>query len=114
MFVLLYVDDMLLISKSLKMVGSLKKKLNTAFDMKDLGPTRKILGILLLEIGRNICISCIRNLIWKIMLKFGNVNCKHVSLPLSAHHILSEYQCPKSKSEMLRMEQFLVPMLLDL
>lgn len=33
LFILLYVDDMLIISKSMKLIGALKVKLNIVFDM---------------------------------------------------------------------------------
>ena len=46
----LYVDDMLLISKTRTMIKEMNKILMTEFDMKDLGPTNKILGI---RIDRN-------------------------------------------------------------
>ena len=44
-FLLLYVDDMLIISKSMSKVLALKQLLSTEFDMKDLGEAKKILGI---------------------------------------------------------------------
>ena len=49
---LLYVDDILLISKSKPKIHELKSLLNINFDMKDLGPVRKILGMIIKrEIG---------------------------------------------------------------
>ena len=42
---LLYVDDMLHISKSKSKICELKKILNIEFDMKDLGNAKKILGM---------------------------------------------------------------------
>ena len=44
-FLLLYVDDMLIACKSRKIMQELKAALSREFEMKDLGPTRKILGI---------------------------------------------------------------------
>ena len=44
-YLLLYVDDMLLISKSKSKICELKKILNTEFYMKDLGNAKKILGM---------------------------------------------------------------------
>ena len=44
-YLLLYVDDMLLISKSKSKICELKKILNTDFYMKDLGNAKKILGM---------------------------------------------------------------------
>ena len=44
-FILLYVDDMLIACKSRKVVQDLKASLSREFEMKDLGPARKILGM---------------------------------------------------------------------
>jgi hypothetical protein len=42
---MLYVDDMLIAAKSMKEVAALKAQLSHEFDMKDLGATKKILGM---------------------------------------------------------------------
>ena len=42
---LLYVDDMLLVGKDMGKLDKLKKDLSKSFGMKDLGPSKKILGI---------------------------------------------------------------------
>src|SRR3954464_16031139 len=47
----LYVDDMLISAKSMKEITTLKAQLSSEFDMKDLGPAKKILGM---EIKRDI------------------------------------------------------------
>ena len=44
-FLLLYVDDMLIVTKSMVKVNKLKSLLSKEFDMKDLGATKKILGM---------------------------------------------------------------------
>ena len=44
-FLLLYVDDMLIATKSMIKVNKLKSLLSKEFDMKDLGATKKILGM---------------------------------------------------------------------
>lgn len=49
-YLLLYVDDMLIESKSMMRMTSLKTKLNTHFEMKDVGQAKRILGM---EILRN-------------------------------------------------------------
>ena len=45
LILLLYVDDMLIVGQDASMIGNLKKDLFKAFDMKDLGPARQILGM---------------------------------------------------------------------
>jgi hypothetical protein len=44
-FLLLYVDDMLIAAKSIFEVNKLNVLLSKEFDMKDLGATKKILGM---------------------------------------------------------------------
>ena len=50
LYLLLYVDDMLIASKSMKAMTGLKRTLSDEFEMKDMGPALKILGM---EICRN-------------------------------------------------------------
>ena len=49
-YLLLYVDDMLIASKSQTEIGKLKTQLKKEFEMKDLGEAKKILGM---EISRD-------------------------------------------------------------
>ena len=44
-YLLLYVDDMLLASKQMSEIERLKQLLNSEFEMKDLGNAKKILGM---------------------------------------------------------------------
>ena len=39
-FLLLYVDDMLIAGSSMREINNLKTRLSTAFEMKDLGPAK--------------------------------------------------------------------------
>nr|GEU39227.1 putative polyprotein [Tanacetum cinerariifolium] len=48
-YLLLYVDDMLVAAKGMEEVNKLKILLNTEFDMKDLGAARKILGMEIIQ-----------------------------------------------------------------
>ena len=50
LYLLLYVDDMLIASRSMTVMNKLKAALSSEFEMKDLGPKRKILRM---EICRN-------------------------------------------------------------
>ena len=54
-YLLLYVDDMLIAAKSMKEITVLKKQLSSEFEMKDLGPAKKILGM---EISRDKNLDC--------------------------------------------------------
>ena len=49
-FLLLYVDDMLIVGSSMREINNLKTRLSAAFEMKDLSPVKQILGM---NISRN-------------------------------------------------------------
>ncbi|GAB2269654.1 hypothetical protein Dimus_038780 [Dionaea muscipula] len=105
LYLLLYVDDMLLISKSISLIEKFKHKLNSEFDMKDLGHAKKILGM---EIERDRKLGELKlhqtSYIKRVCSKFKIDNSKPVSLPLAGHFILSKLQSPKTDSEKLKME----------
>jgi len=44
-YLLLYVDDMLIAFKSKSAIDKLKKDLSSEFEMKDLGEVKKVLGM---------------------------------------------------------------------
>jgi len=45
MFLTLYVDDVLLVGNNMEMIQTTKKWLSSAFEMKDMGEARYVLGI---------------------------------------------------------------------
>ncbi|CAM8931883.1 unnamed protein product [Rhodiola kirilowii] len=104
-YFLLYVDDMLLISKSMHKINKFKSDLKTEFDMKDLGHARKILGMII-DRDRSKCFLKLHQkpYLRKIVAKFGCADCKLVIVPLAPHFILSKSQCASNNSEMLEME----------
>ena len=99
-YLLLYVDDMLVACKSKAEIEALKQLLNSEFDMKDLGQAKKILGM---EIRRNrerriMFLTQIKYL-EKVLRNFSMTDCKSIKTPLAAHFKLSSLQCPKSDKE---------------
>jgi len=50
---MVYVDDMLIASKSRSAIDKLKKYLSSEFEMKDLGETKKVLGMEIERDGRS-------------------------------------------------------------
>ena len=44
-YLLLYVDDMLIASKSISAIDKLKKDLSSRFKMKDIGEVKKVVGM---------------------------------------------------------------------
>ncbi|KAL0349992.1 UNVERIFIED_CONTAM: Retrovirus-related Pol polyprotein from transposon TNT 1-94 [Sesamum radiatum] len=89
-FLLLYVDDMLIAAKNMYDVLALKALLRQEFEMKDLGAVTKILGM---EIHRD------RGYVEKVLDRFRMSKAKQVSTPLANHFKLSIEQCPKTDRE---------------
>ncbi|XP_031285901.1 secreted RxLR effector protein 161-like [Pistacia vera] len=103
-YLLLYVDDMLLISRSKSRIQDLKKKLSSEFDMKDLGNAKKILGMVISRDRRNNCLKLEQSAyLHKLVNKFSMADSKSVSMPLANHFMLSKDQCPKTEAEMIKM-----------
>jgi hypothetical protein len=99
-FLLLYVDDMLIAAKSIVEVNKLKVLLSREFDMKGLGTAKKILGM---EIRRDIDAKGLwlsqASYVKKVLERFSMENAKPVSTPLVNHFRLSTSQCPKTVEE---------------
>eukprot|EP00253_Pinus_taeda_P034717 PITA_34717 len=102
MFIILvlYVDDMLLASKSIEEINRLKTQMARTFDMKDLGAARQILGM---EIFRDRDNGKLwppqHKYVEKILLRFGMNNVKPVLIPLASHFKLSSSLCPNTDEE---------------
>ena len=100
-YLLLYVDDMLIASKNQGEICRLKAQLSKEFKMKDLGEAKKILDM---EIARDrqrgtLCLTQ-RQYLKKVLQRFGmSENTKPVSTPLAPHFKLSASQCPKTEEE---------------
>ena len=105
-FLLLYVDDMLIVVKSMSEVNKLKSLLSKEFDMKDLGAAKKILGM---EIHKDIAPGRLwlsqHSYVKRVLERFNMDNSKIVSMPLANHFRLSTNQCPKTDDEMKDMSK---------
>jgi len=105
-YLLLYVDDILIASSNLGEIKRLKADLNSILEMKDLGPAKKILGM---EISRNrperkLTLSQ-AGFAEKVLRRFDMHKSKVVSTPLAAHFKLSADLSPKTDSERKYMEK---------
>ncbi|KAL2254482.1 UNVERIFIED_CONTAM: Retrovirus-related Pol polyprotein from transposon TNT 1-94 [Sesamum indicum] len=105
-FLVLYVDDMLITSPSLNLIESLQNDLSNNFEMKNLGDAKKILGM---DIHRNRKRFSIllnqKSYIHSVLKRFSMENSKPTSVPLAAHFQLSKDQCPKTSSEKDKMSK---------
>ena len=104
-FLLLYVDDMLIMGKDTTVINGIKVKLKQEFEMKELGPVQKILGI---EIWRNKAEGKMSlkqsSYIKKIIHKFNMNDAKTTSVPLGGQFVLTKEQSPNSTELMEEMK----------
>ena len=105
-FLLLYVNDMLIAAKSMFEVNNLKSLLSKEFDIKDLGATKKILGM---EIHRDRASRRLwlsqHSYVKRVLERFNMDDAKPVSAPLANHFRLSTNQCPKTNDEVKDMSK---------
>ncbi|GJX83329.1 retrotransposon protein, putative, ty1-copia subclass [Tanacetum coccineum] len=105
-YLLLYVDDMLIACKSKAKIGSTKSLLKKEFDMKELGEAKKILGM---EIVRDQSRKILRvSQSWyvsKILNNFRIDNGKSVKMSLGGHFKLSLKDCPVRDCDVERMSK---------
>ena len=96
-YVVLYIDDMLLVGNIVEVIKEVKTKLSSKFNMKDLGATNLILGM---EIKRNHIDRKLwlnqRKYIETILHVFNMQECKLVKVPIPIGESLSVEQCPKT------------------
>ena len=105
-YLLLYVDDMLIASKDKAEIDRLKSKLKAEFEMKDLGEARKILGM---EIHRDRKLGLLRlsqkEYIQKVLARFSMEGAKAISTPMPLHIQLSSRGSPISEKDKAYMEK---------
>ena len=84
-YLLLYVDDILIACKNLIEIQKLKVILDSEFEMKDLGPAKKILGMEIRRdrVNKKLVLSQ-EGYLKKVWNKFGMKDVKAVLTPLSS------------------------------
>jgi len=97
---------MLVVGPNKDQIQELKTQLAREFDMKDLGPTNKILGMQIHRDRNNkkIWISQ-KNYLRKILQRFNMQECKQISIPFLTNFKLSSSMCPSSEVEMMEMSR---------
>ena len=105
-FLVLYVDDILLIGNDIPALQNVKTWLGNCFSMKDLGEAAYILGIKIYRDRSRRIISLSQSAyIDKVLKRFSMENSKRGFLPMSHGIKLSKTQCPTSKEERERMSR---------
>jgi len=99
-YLVLYVDDMLLIGNDKEIIQDLKTQLFSKFDMKDLGAANYILGM---EIKRDKANRKLwlnqQKYVETILQRFNMQDGKPVNVPIPVGVKLSAEQCPKTQEE---------------
>ncbi|KAH9687838.1 hypothetical protein KPL70_014918 [Citrus sinensis] len=103
-YMLLYVDDMLIACNYMDQIDEPKKQLKNTFEIKDLGAAKKILGVELLRDSKKGILKLSQHCyIKKVLERFEMVDSKPIQTPLSAHFRLSCNQCPRTEDEKAEM-----------
>nr|GFC38946.1 retrotransposon protein, putative, Ty1-copia subclass [Tanacetum cinerariifolium] len=104
-FLILYVDDILLMGNSIPMLQSVKTYLGKCFAMKDLGEAAYILGIKIYrDRSKRLIGLCQSAYIEKILKRYSKKNSKRESIPMQEKLKLSKSQSASTPAEMKRMQ----------
>ena len=105
-FLVLYVDDILLIGNDIPTLQSVKSWLGKCFSMKDLGESAYILGIKIYRDRSQRLLGLSQSgYINKVLKRFSMQDSKRGLLPMSHGIKLSKSQCPTMKDERERMDK---------
>nr|AAK52163.1 putative polyprotein [Oryza sativa Japonica Group] len=103
-FLILYVDDILLIGNDIPMLESVKTSLKNSFSMKDLGEAAYILGIRIYRDRSKRLIGLSQSTyIDKVLKRFNMQDSKKGFLPMSHGINLGKNQCPQTTDERNKM-----------
>ena len=81
-------------------IRRLKQQLSKEFDMKDLGPAKKILGMQIIRDRQKGILQLSQSeYIKRVLQRFNMSSAKHVSTPLASHFRLSKDQSPKTEED---------------
>ena len=105
-FLVLYVDDILLIGNDIPTLQGVKSWLGSVFSMKDLGEAAYILGIKIYrDRSRRLLGLSQSTYIDKVLNRFKMQDSKRGALPMGHDVALSKTQCPKTQDEQERMSR---------
>ena len=99
-------DDILVAGLNKDRIQKLKAQLAREFEMKDMGPANKILGMQIHRDrnNRKIWLSQ-KNYLKKILRRFNMQDCKSISTPLPVNFKLSSSMCPNYEAERKEMSR---------
>ena len=106
LFLVLYVDEFLLIGNDIPTLQNVKSLLGKCFSMKDLGEAAYILGIMIYRDRSKRLIDLSQSTyIDKVLKQFSMQDSKRGYLPMSDGITLRKSQCPNTKDEQERMSK---------
>ncbi|KAJ9547196.1 hypothetical protein OSB04_019739 [Centaurea solstitialis] len=106
-FLILYVDDILITTNDLALLHDTKKFLAKHFEMKHLGDASFVLGIQILrDRSRGILRLSQTSYIDKVLDRFGMLDSKSRDTPIAKGDKFSLKQCPKNELEIKEMQKF--------
>ncbi|KAA0040136.1 retrovirus-related Pol polyprotein from transposon TNT 1-94 [Cucumis melo var. makuwa] len=99
-YLLLYVDDMLLAGKNLTKLNEIKEQLKNEFEMKDLGSAKRILGMeITRQRSRRELFLSQKQYTKKVLAKFNMANANEVSTSMGQQFKLSAKESSKESTE---------------
>ena len=99
-FLVLYVDDILLASSDIQLLKETKNMLSTNFEMKDLGEAHYVLGIeITRDRKRKLLGLSQKGYIERVLNRFNMEKCNKADVPVNKGDKFSKDQCPKSENE---------------
>ena len=105
-FLVLYVDDILLFGNSIPEMRNVKSSLESVFSMKDLGEASYILGIKIYRDRSKRLIGLSQDTyLDKILKRFGMADSKKGAIPMVTGTRLSKTQCPIGADELKKMSE---------
>ena len=106
-FLVLYVDDILLASSDLGLLHETKSYLSENFEMKDMGEASYVIGI---EIFRDRSLGILglsqKAYIDKVLERFGMMTCSSSIVPMHKGDTLNLKQCPQNEMERNEMQKY--------
>ncbi|KAL0394448.1 UNVERIFIED_CONTAM: hypothetical protein Slati_4411000 [Sesamum latifolium] len=103
-YLVLHVDDILLIGNDVKMLGDIRAWLSSQFSMKDMSEASYILGIKInMDRSRRMLGLTQSSYIEKVLKRFKMEDSKRGVLPMRHGIMLSKKQSPKTDEELKRM-----------
>jgi hypothetical protein len=104
-FLILYVDDILLASSDVSLLLETKKFLSLKFDIKDLSETSFVLGIEIHRDRSKGVLGVSQNAyIEKVLKKFSMHKCSVSSAPIVKGDRYEDFQCPRNRYELDQMK----------